>query len=132
MIEREDIYLSKARESLAGAESEHVNGRYNNCANRCYYSAFQAAVAALEASGVPAAHSGGVWSHAGVQAEFATQLVRRRKRYSSALHATLVRNQALRNTADYELHWVTEAQAERAVRRTRTFVEAVEQGGSRL
>lgn len=29
------IYLFKAEESLAGAESEFINGRYNNTANRC-------------------------------------------------------------------------------------------------
>ncbi len=29
-------YLEKAIESLAGAESECANRRYNNCANRCY------------------------------------------------------------------------------------------------
>jgi uncharacterized protein (UPF0332 family) len=132
MVEREDVYLSKARESLAGAESEYANGRYNNCANRCYYSTFQAAVAALEASGIAAGdHGGATWSHAGVQAEFATQLVRRRKLYSSDAHAALVRNQVLRNTADYEPHWVTEIQAERAVRRTRAFVDAVQRGASR-
>jgi uncharacterized protein (UPF0332 family) len=132
MIEQENLYLAKARESLAGAESEYVNGRYNNCANRCYYSTFQAAVAALEENGARVAgQDSGPWSHAGVQAEFATQLIRRRKLYSSELHATLVRNQALRNTGDYEPHWVTEVQAERAVRRTHAFVAAVERGGSR-
>ncbi len=40
-------YLDKAIESLAGAESEFANRRYNNCANRCYYGMFQAAIAAL-------------------------------------------------------------------------------------
>jgi len=40
------VFLAKAEESLAGAESEFVNGRYNNCANRCYYASFQAAIAA--------------------------------------------------------------------------------------
>ena len=35
------IFLAKAEESLAGAESEYANGRYNNCANRCYYACFQ-------------------------------------------------------------------------------------------
>ena len=32
------VYLAKATESLLTAESEFVNGRYNSCANRCYYS----------------------------------------------------------------------------------------------
>jgi uncharacterized protein (UPF0332 family) len=37
MVDIEDVFAAKARESLSGAESEFVNGRYNNCANRCYY-----------------------------------------------------------------------------------------------
>ena len=41
------IYLAKAEESLRTAESEFANGRYNSCANRCYYACFQAAIAAL-------------------------------------------------------------------------------------
>ncbi len=49
-----DIFLDKALECLAGAESEFANGRYNNCANRCFYACFQAAIAALANSGVSA------------------------------------------------------------------------------
>src|SRR5205823_6359850 len=41
----------KALESLAGAESELANGRYNNAANRAYYACFQAAIAALQRAG---------------------------------------------------------------------------------
>lgn len=57
------IYLTKAVESLAGAESEFANGRYNNCANRCYYACFQAAVAALFAAGLTPQGTRTVWSH---------------------------------------------------------------------
>jgi hypothetical protein len=46
------IYLAKAAESLLSAESEYVNGRYNSCANRCYYACFQAAIAALLQEGI--------------------------------------------------------------------------------
>jgi HEPN domain len=46
------IYLTKAEESLRGAESEFAQGRYNNAANRCYYACFQAAVAALHHASV--------------------------------------------------------------------------------
>ena len=52
MMEVEDLYLSKAEESLAGAVSEFANSRYNNCANRCYYGCFQAAVSALYSAGL--------------------------------------------------------------------------------
>lgn len=129
MIERDDIYLAKAQEALSGAESEYVNGRYNNCANRCYYSTFQAAVHALQEAGVPSTGSHATWSHEALHAAFAGQLIARRKRYPSELRSVLLRNQALRNTADYEPHWVTEVQAVRALRRTRDFVEAVRRGG---
>jgi hypothetical protein len=36
VIDATDVFLAKAEESLAGADSEFANGRYNNCANRCY------------------------------------------------------------------------------------------------
>ena len=42
-----ELYLRKALESLAGAESECANRRFSNCANRAYYAAFQAAISAL-------------------------------------------------------------------------------------
>jgi uncharacterized protein (UPF0332 family) len=51
MIERESVYPEKAQEGLVGAESEFVNERYNNCANRSYYATFQAAIDALEQAG---------------------------------------------------------------------------------
>lgn len=127
MNERGDIFLAKAQEALSGAESEYANGRYNNCANRCYYSTFQAAIHALDAAGI--ASRGATWSHEALHAEFASQLITRRKRYPSALRSVLLRNQALRNTADYEPHWVTEVQVVLALRRTRDFVGAVQRGG---
>ena len=52
--------LAGATESLLTAESEFVNGRYNSCANRCYYGCFQAAIAALLRDGIRAR---GQWSH---------------------------------------------------------------------
>ena len=57
-------YLEKAIESLAGAESEHANKRYNNCANRCYYAMFQAAIAALIAAGIRPTGDRDRWEHA--------------------------------------------------------------------
>lgn len=62
------IFFAKAEGSLAGAESEFVNGRYNNCANRCYYACFQAAIAALAREGI--APSASQWGHGFVQAQF--------------------------------------------------------------
>ena len=64
------IYLAKAAESLRTAESEFANGRYNSCANRCYYACFQAAIAVLLSEGI---RPRGQWSHAFVQGHFAAR-----------------------------------------------------------
>lgn len=131
MVERHEVFLEKARESLAGAESEYVNGRYNNCANRCYYASFHAAIYALERVGIDPRGTRRNWNHEALQGQFANELVNRRKVYSGEFRNVLLRNQLLRNTADYERHWVTEVQASRALRRTRSFVEGIgEEGGT--
>lgn len=93
MSEISDVFLAKARESLAGAGSEFINGRYNNAANRSYYACFQAAIAALDIAGVhrPAGSEG--WSHGFVQAQFVGILVNRRKVYAPELRDVLSRTQ---------------------------------------
>ncbi len=77
------LYLRKALESLAGAQSEHANARFNNCANRACYACFQTAIAALLWEGIRA--SGGHWAHTFVQAEFVGTVVNRRHRYPASL-----------------------------------------------
>jgi uncharacterized protein (UPF0332 family) len=129
MIEHESIYLTKAIESLQGAESEYVNKRYHNCANRCYYSCFQAAVYALEAAGMRPTGTRATWSHDSLQATFAGELLKRHKTYPSELRDVLTRIYKLRHTADYTRDRVSETQAARAVRRTQEFVQTIQAGG---
>jgi uncharacterized protein (UPF0332 family) len=124
MVDDAAIFLAKAVESLRTAESEFANGRYNSCANRCYYACFQAAVAALLHEGI---RPRGDWGHDFVQGQFVGQLINRRKRYSSDLQHVLAENQTLRNIADYRSRLVTQAQTGRALGRARMFVNAVEQ-----
>lgn len=127
MHDEEPMFLTKARESLAGAESEFANERYINCANRCYYAAFQAAVAALTEYGF--APSSGrartTWSHEALPATFVGELINRRKLYSPELRDTLSRLASLREAADYTHDLISETQASRALRRTRSFVGAI-------
>lgn len=124
-----EIFLAKAEESLAGAQSEFINGRYNNVANRSYYACFQAAVAALMRAGIRPGRA--EWGHDFVQAQFNGQLITRRKLYPSALRTTLAQNYALREKADYTTEQVSEVRAARAVDRTEEFVGAVRRGGER-
>ncbi len=121
-----DLYLAKAAESLASAESDFAAGRYNSCANRAYYACFQAAVAALVRAGIGPSPRDRQWRHAAVQAQFVEQLINRRKHYSPAFRDTFERLVRLRHTADYRPDLVNAAQADRAVRRAREFVESVQ------
>lgn len=123
------IFLVKADECLAGAESEFANRRFNNCANRCYYAAFQAAIAGLlQASILPASPQ---WSHQFVQGRFVGDLINRRKVYPNALRSVLSDTLALRQTADYQADQVNEREAARALRWSRSLVDAVQRGGDK-
>jgi uncharacterized protein (UPF0332 family) len=129
MVERSSVYLDRARESLAGAESEFVNHRYNNSANRSYYAVFQAAIHALLTAGFRPQGTADHWGHDYVQAQFIGQLINRRKRYPADLRNTLEQNYRLREAADYRRDPVTEVRAARAAQRAETFVTAVGRDG---
>ncbi len=127
MTDRDYPFLDKALESLAGAESEYSNQRYNNTANRCYYATFQAAIAALQQAGIRP--SRGEWSHEFVPGQFDGVLITRRKVYPTELRGVLSRNAGVRLSADYDEDPVTQTEANRALRRSRTFVQAIQAGG---
>lgn len=116
-------FLEKAAESLAGAESEYANKRYQNASNRAYYACYQAAVAALLAAGVKP--TGARWNHETVQALFIRELINRRKRYPAELGGIFERLVTLRNTADYKTELVKDVQSARSNRKAREFVTAV-------
>jgi uncharacterized protein (UPF0332 family) len=123
------LYWRKAIESLTGAESEFSNGRYNNAVNRAYYAAFQAAITALLREGIRARD--GRWAHTFVQSEFVGKLINRRHRYPSDLRETLSNLQLLRHNADYRGATIRRDDANRALGRSRAFVEAVRIGSER-
>lgn len=129
MIDEASLYWEKAQESLAGAESELVNGRYNNCANRTYYSCFQAAITVILRAGGRPSGERGRWPHELVHGQFVGELINRRKRYPSELRDVLARNLELRQAADYKAERVSRTQAERALRRTHQLLDAVQAGG---
>jgi uncharacterized protein (UPF0332 family) len=129
MPELNDAFIDKAVAALVGAESELRAGRYENVANRCYYACFQAAIVALEVSGVhPAGGVGARWSHQAVQAQFVGILINRRKLYPSNLRETLSLVSATRQKADYTRHRISEREARRALRLSQEFVEAIRSG----
>ena len=117
-----DDYLSKAQESLASAEADVDAGRYNSCANRCYYACFQAALAALVRAG--AVSSQAKHEHDFVHSAFALLIIRRRL-YPVSLRSSLPRLLATRQEADYRTTMVSNAGARRCISSAREFVTTV-------
>ena len=126
-----EAFLQKAEESLKGAESEFVSGRYNNCANRCYYAVFQAAIFALGRAGILPPGRDAEWGHEFVRSNFVGQLINRRHLYPARLRAVLEQNRALRQTADYKPDDATEIRAHRAIGRTHELLAAVKEEHAR-
>jgi len=123
-------FWAKALENIDSAGSELTNRRYNACANRAYYAVFHAAIVALVQAGIRP--PGDQWGHAFVQAQFAGQLVTRRKVYPAELRDTLPRLAELRERADYGLAHISQTQAQRALRRAQQFLDAIQEGGEKL
>jgi uncharacterized protein (UPF0332 family) len=118
-----ELYLRKARESLASAEADVAAGRYNSTANRAYYAAFQAAIAALIHNDIRPAERG--WQHKFVTNQFSSKLVRRRKVLPSALVAKLEDLFRIRVIGDYESKDVSKEDAQSNSKDAAVFVEEV-------
>jgi uncharacterized protein (UPF0332 family) len=116
--------IAKANESLRAAEHCYTEGLYNSSVSRAYYSMYQAAQVALEAAGLVRTE----WTHGGLQATFANELIRRRKLYSTFLARDLNVVQDLRHTADYRETDVSKRQATRALAKAREFLGQIRKG----
>lgn len=90
-------FLMKAQDNLALAKYCFENGYYDASANRAYYAAFQAAIAALAAQGI----MNDKYEHKWVQASFNRALIRQKKIYPSRLSSALLDMLFIRNRADY-------------------------------
>ncbi len=117
-------YLRKARESLASAEADVAAGRYNSAANRAYYAAFQAAVAALIHNSIRPKEKG--WQHKFVITQFSGKLVRRRKLFRAGLVPTIERLFQVRVIGDYETLDVSQGDAGKCSKNAALFVEEID------
>lgn len=93
-------YLEKAQNSYSGARACLERQAFDSCVSRCYYTVFQAAIAALIrlTDFRPAERE---WSHKVTQAEFNRRLVMRRKVFSGQIGRTLLTLIEWRHRADY-------------------------------
>jgi len=119
--------LTKAVERLTSAQIDLAAARYHSCANQAYDACFQAAVAALLASGIRPASPHGAWSHACVQSQFNGLLIIRRKLYAAALRRVLRDTMAVRDKADYTPALVSARVASRVLQAVQDFVRAIQE-----
>ena len=114
-------FLAKAEENLAAAQVCFENGLYNACANRAYYSALQAAIAALAHRGIRRDRI----DHGRVQADFSGELIKRRKIYPAKLKSYLSDMQFVRDKADYTDKSISMKIAERMLAKLKELVGLV-------
>jgi hypothetical protein len=116
-------FLTKAEENLHDAEAAVEAGRYNAAANRAYYAAFQAAIAALADANIKHEKN----PHAWVQAQFCERLIKARKHYPSHLVSYLSFLQKVRDKADYQTFMTSKQTAKEQVRKSKESEVTLEQ-----
>jgi uncharacterized protein (UPF0332 family) len=92
----EQPFLERAKENISAAEELFASQRYNASANRSYYAAFHAAIAALFHYGYEPEID-----HKPVQSSFVRLLIHQRKVFPSSLKTDLLDLQNVRGEADY-------------------------------
>jgi uncharacterized protein (UPF0332 family) len=118
-------FLTKAQENLAVAEWAYTNGHYNATANRTYYAAFQAAVAALAHFGWPFQASR--LEHRTIQNAFVTELIHRRKIFPNPLKSALPTLQEARDEADYEPQSISKNLATKQLRIAKEWLKVIQE-----
>lgn len=114
-----DLFLPRAKENLAAAEQLFASELYNASANRAYYAAFHAAIAAVFAHGFRVETD-----HAKVQATFNGRLINQRKVFHSRLKSLLPDMQNIRDEADYR-RGVGKRTAAEQLKMSKEFVSAI-------
>jgi len=117
------VDLDRAQESLKAAQLCLRDGLVNSAASRAYYAIFQAAQVAMAIAGFPRDE----WSHQGLQAAFASELIHHRKIYPAVFRDYLLSGLRTRQVADYGVEGVSRKTAQRLVLRAASFVTAVEE-----
>lgn len=115
------IFIERAQEGLAAAQLCLEKNLLHSATSRAYYAMFWAAQAALATIEVRRAE----WSHTDLRAAFATELVKRRKRYPNRFGTHFNETLRLRIDADYRWKGVSRRQATRVVGWAREFVTTI-------
>lgn len=116
------VFLAKAKRNIQAAQLLFDNQMYDESANRAYYAAFQAALAALSTLGLQVEGM----SHEAVQSKFNEELIYRRKIYPRYFKSYLVDLLLVRVNADYKTISTSKKIALRQIKKAKEFFEKVE------
>jgi uncharacterized protein (UPF0332 family) len=116
-------FFEKAVENIKDAEDAFRNARYNACANRSYFAAYQAAVSLLSKFGVKSPKLD--FDHAWVQANFVVNFIKRKKVLSSKFSDYLNDLRSLREIADYRPVSVSKKDAKRALDKANELIKEI-------
>ena len=114
-------FIEKAGANLAVADLCFENEFFDAAANRAYYAAFQAAVAALARHGFTKDRLDHEW----VQAQMNTQLIRRAKICPDKIKSHLPKMQTVRNIADYEPKRTGKKVAQRQIAKAEEMISVI-------
>ena len=123
-----EVFLAKADECLRVAASSRDTKDTNCAANRAYYAAYLAELAALQnISPLPLPATGG-WRHSTVVGAFNGRLVRRRGLFDPQIIADVAQLESLRVKADYKADHVTALEANDCVKLATNILHQIKQG----
>ncbi len=108
---------------MKAAQLLFENDLYNASANRAYYAAFQAAIAALLRFGIEFDRS----SHKSVQATFSGELIGRRKIFPAEMKQVLLELQLIRTDADYKERNISKKVSSSQLKTAADFVQTIEE-----
>jgi len=118
---QQQIFLTKAKRNIEAAQLLFDHQLYDDSANRSYYAAFHAAIAALEAAGIKA----GQLRHKAVQAKFNSEFIHRRKIFPGRFKAYIPSFFSARVAADYKSTFVSKNKALDRLNKAKEFVERI-------
>ncbi len=115
-------FLQKAGKNLEAARLCFENGFYDAAANRAYYAAFQAAVAALAQHGLTKDRLDHEW----VQSQTSIRLIRQAKICPDKIKSYLSKMQSVRNIADYEPKSIGKKVARRQISKAEEMISVIQ------
>ena len=119
-----ELYFQKACESLRVAHSASTRGMNNCAANRAYYAAYLAELAALQKFDPMVLPAEG-WRHQNVVKAFNHRLVREKKFFDDDIIADAAYLESLRIKADYAAEHVSETESRDCFKKARKIVQAI-------